>query len=530
VLEAQRTTLYASAVLALLLLARGRLLSVVVGAWASAAAVGTYALATRLLPDLVGGTSTDRLARPIGYWNGLGLLAAVGIALAVGIVAETDARGIRVAAAASVPVLICTVYFTFSRGAWFALAVAVAVALALDPRRLSTAAAAVALVPIAVAAIAAASHEGALNQGSGPSTRAVDQGHALAIVIAVLAGISGVGEAAFGTRLRSLAHGLRVSRAMRVSLLVAVAASAAATVAWFAASGSLGRTYDAFRSSKQEPTGSLGARLFSASGNSRLDYWRVAWKEYSQHPLLGSGAGTFELYWTRDRPVAVGSRFAHSLYLQELAELGPMGLLLLGLTLGIPLAAVRSARHTALVPAAGGAYVAVFAHAALDWDWQLPAVMLAGILLGTVCLRAVSGAGRRPPLTPRGRLAFVALVVALGAFAGTGWIGNRALARAAAALSQRDYRAVIRDARAARSWQPWASEPWRELGLAELSLGDTGAARASFRHAISLDRLDWQTWLDLAAASGGAERAQALQESLRLNPLSPQVRALAPAP
>ena len=71
----------------------------------------------------------------------------------------------------------------------------------------------------------------------------------------------------------------------------------------------------------------------------------------------------------------------------------------------------------------------------------------------------------------------------------------------------------------ARRWQPWASEPLLNLGLAQLGLGDDAAARASFRRAVAKDPDDWQAWSDLAAVTRGAERAAALREARRLNPL-----------
>ena len=93
-------------------------------------------------------------------------------------------------------------------------------------------------------------------------------------------------------------------------------------------------------------------------------------------PLLGTGAGSFEEHWLQERPVSFPARDAHNLYLEMLAELGPLGLALLIATLALPLAAFRQARHGALGPAAAGALVAYLLHAAVDWDWEVPAVTI----------------------------------------------------------------------------------------------------------------------------------------------------------
>ena len=119
-----------------------------------------------------------------------------------------------------------------------------------------------------------------------------------------------------------------------------------------------GKAYDAFRA--PTPFGQTGLRshLFSLSGHDRTTYWRVALDDYRNHLALGSGAGTYDLYWTRDRPFGTGARDAHSLYVETLAELGPLGLALLLAALAAPFAAVRSSRERPLVAALAGAYAA----------------------------------------------------------------------------------------------------------------------------------------------------------------------------
>ena len=71
-------------------------------------------------------------------------------------------------------------------------------------------------------------------------------------------------------------------------------------------------------------------------------------------PLLGTGAGSFEAHWFRERSVAFHARDAHNLYLETLAELGPVGLALLLATLALPLLALPAARRLRVRARRGG--------------------------------------------------------------------------------------------------------------------------------------------------------------------------------
>jgi O-antigen ligase len=151
----------------------------------------------------------------------------------------------------------------------------------------------------------------------------------------------------------------------------------------------------------------VAGRLF---GENRPRYWRVAANQYADNPVLGSGAGTFDRYILADPDAGTFARDAHNIYLGTLAELGPVGLALLLTAFALPLVTLRRGRDPLLATAAGG-YVAFIVHAGVDWDWELPAVTLGGLLCGTALL-----AGARPPdageLGWRSRLALV--LVAFG--------------------------------------------------------------------------------------------------------------------
>lgn len=125
---------------------------------------------------------------------------------------------------------------------------------------------------------------------------------------------------------------------------------------------------------------SLARRL-----SDRPYYWWTAWHAAADRPLQGWGAGSFAELWDARRPVAVFVQDAHSVFLETLTELGPVGLALVLVALLPPLdVAARAARPA--VAAASGAYVTFLVHAGVDWDWELPAVTVAGLACGVALL------------------------------------------------------------------------------------------------------------------------------------------------
>ncbi len=219
----------------------------------------------------------------------------------------------------------------------------------------------------------------------------------------------------------------------------------------------------------------------------------------------------------RTRVVALSTREAHSLYLETLAELGPLGLCLLGVALGAPLLAALRLRRTPWGPPVLAALVAYDVHAAVDFDWELAGVTLPVVLLGAGA--AVAASPRAVALAPRVRAAATLGAAALAAAGMLAFAGSSALARAGDSAAAGRYEAAVASARRALRFAPWSAEAWRVIGRARLAEGDRAGARAAFRSALDLDPADWQTWAQLADASAGEPRRAALAEAARLNPL-----------
>jgi hypothetical protein len=269
---------------------------------------------------------------------------------------------------------------------------------------------------------------------------------------------------------------------------------------------------------------SLNKRLLTLSNDRRIALWRVAWHDSLAHPWSGAGAGTYEQYYFRHRPTSLKLLDAHGLYIETLAELGPVGLLLLIAAFAIPLVAAVRARARPLVPAAASAYLAFLLHAGADWDWELPAIVLAALLCAVAVLVA-SRPGAPRSLGAGARSVALAASLALMGFSFLGLLGNQALSASTSATDGHQYARAERDARDAARLAPWSSQPWERLGDAQFLSGRTAQARRSYAEAIRLDPNDWNLWFDLSLASRGRARSRAAAEALHLNPLSPEIAA-----
>jgi hypothetical protein len=266
----------------------------------------------------------------------------------------------------------------------------------------------------------------------------------------------------------------------------------------------------------------VAAAPFALAGHERGHYWRIAVHELAARPLLGSGAGTFVDWWLQLRPVPQSTLEAHSLYLETLAELGPLGLLLLIVVLGIPFGALIAARRQPVIAGALGAYTAYLAHAAIDWDWELTGITLTALLIGSVGLIALR---TRRPSRLKGSVRLVGgfAVVAVAGVAAVGYVGNDSVDRAQLALDVGNAKAAVSESRIGSRWAPWSPYPLTIRGEALLRLNRAAAARAAFRQAIDRDSGYWRAWLGLAVASEGSARTAAMRHARALYPHSIEI-------
>ena len=268
----ERTLIYVAGVAAALLVVRsGSYRALLAGVACATTLVTSYAVLARTYPDQFHfdrAVAGNRLAAPIGYWNGLGLLAAVGLLLLLGVVAHAHgARGRIVATVALFPNALA-LYFTFSRGAWAALAIGAVVLLALDARRMRLIASLFATAPFLAIAVLNASRQKDLTKVASLGPSAAAEGRHLAFVAVALAVCAAVATLAVARA----EHRLRVPDLVaRLSAPALAAGAIAALIAVFVHYGSpqsLGRRgWDAFNAPPVAVQNDLNARLFSLSGS-----------------------------------------------------------------------------------------------------------------------------------------------------------------------------------------------------------------------------------------------------------------------
>jgi O-antigen ligase len=292
-------------------------------------------------------------------------------------------------------------------------------------------------------------------------------------------------------------------------------------------SGGLGATASrAYRSFTGPAPASAEQRrtLLSVSSAGRAEYWQVAWRDFRHHSAVGSGAGTFAIAWDRDRHTVYDVLDAHSLYVEVLGELGVIGVILVVLALALPLVALRRVRTQPLVATGAGAYAAFLLHAGLDWDWEVPAVTLAGLFCGCALLVAARRGAIELSLGVRAAaLAATALVAAFVTFT---YAGNVELARATRAYEAGRYPIAVDHARRAARILRWSADPWHLRGDAELSAEQRTSAHESYRRARDLDPNDWRLWYDVGITARGEERRVALARAAALNPLAREILGL----
>lgn len=489
------------------------------------AVVAVTGLLTRLYPDHFSyeHVRPARANYPVGYWNTLGLIAGMGLVLAMHLAAARDERHwIAVPAAAVTPLLAATIYFTLSRGAIAATAVGLVVYVVLARTRLALLAL-VAIAPGVILALLKAYDADLLTSEQVKTPAAAAQGHDL-VPWMIGAGLLAAALRAAVVPLVERLDALRASR--RVTLGVRAGAAAllvGAIVVALAldAPGELSKQYHRFvRGDVAITNNDQRTRLTSVGNTGRTEQWEASFAQFRSDRFKGGGAGTYDPWWHAHRPNAGSVRDSHSLYFEAIGELGIVGIALLAAALlALAIGTLRAAlRLGNPVYAAAAAVLAMWlVRAGVDWDWEMPVVTVPALGLAAA---AAAGLQARdvPPLSDLARI-----------LVGIGWVAA-ALTPALIYVSQgrldesvhRYYRSDLAGAldRAESSLSALGNrpQPYEVIGYAQLRRDRPTAAVTAMRSAVKRDPDNWRFHFGLALAqmAAGADARPEARRAVQL--------------
>ncbi len=477
----------------------------------------------------------ERLSFPLTYWNALGLLATLGLLACVHLSSSgREGRPARLLGAAALPLLASTLLLTFSRASLGLMVVGLLVyAVVARPRRLLLTVAAAAL-PAAVAMVASYRASIVSSAGFG-SPAGVAQGHHLALVVIVCALAAAALRALLERGDRRLAEWVPPVFEPRTIAAAVVGAAVVAILlaAALGAPGWLRSEYDNFVKGDvvghaQEPR----ARLTSSGNNGRIKQWKVSLESFEEDPLIGTGAGTYQLQWARRRPYRFTVIDAHSLYIEVLGEMGIVGfLLIVGVVVSIFVGLGRRLRgEERCVYGALIALSTVWAlHAGVDWDWEMPAVTLWFFALAGLALAKPIGGRRRALATVEpGRVLRIAAAVGVGVLAVTPAaiaISQARLNDAVDAFDRGNCNGAVGSALDSLDALKVRPEPYELIGYCDARAGQGELAERAMRNAIERDPENWETHYGLALvrAAAGRDPLPELGEAHRLDPLEPRI-------
>jgi UDP-GlcNAc:undecaprenyl-phosphate GlcNAc-1-phosphate transferase len=460
----------------------------------AAAAVGVAAVAVSVLVRLMGSDPATlflgaRLNSPLGYINGEGCLFAIGFWLCFA-AAESRRALLAGAGVAGATSMACLALLSQSRGTALAMAFSLLAVLVLVPGRTRRA---YALIVVGLALVLAGpsllhvyerSYRGAVSLGAAHGAARAT------LAAALLAGLVWTLLSAGWERIAARASLLPGTRTAGTWLLAAPVALGLAAGVGSARRidrelTSQWRAFTHLAAPAAERSSAGQSRLLSGAGN-RYDYWRIAWRAWEAHPLVGLGAGNYPRYYFQHRATTEDVEQPHSIELQALSDLGLVGGgLLVLLLIGAGWGAVRKGREASREPrsrvllvAAVGAFAAWLAQTSVDWMHLLPGLTgLALLALAVVVMRGDAAVPADASATPR--LRALALVLAVGA-----------LATAGASLTRQG----LAESLARRAGRELASDPGKAVEDADSSLRiDADALPTYYLKAAALARLGQAT-------------------------------------
>jgi hypothetical protein len=502
-----------------------------------AVAVCTFAFLSRVLPSVWSAPlsqDTPRLSYPLTYWNALGLLAAIGIILCVGLTCDNrEPRLVKALSAMALPMLGVTLLLTFSRGPIFAGAVGLVVYVLVGrPRSLLTAA--VVAGPTVAISVIAAYRATSLTVIVNGSTVQASEGHHVAVVVGVCTLVAGVGRlilAGVDPYLLRLGEGRSpVSPNLARGGWAATGVVAVVLALALGLPGVVTSGYHKFIQGDVLPNApQVRDRLTSIGADGRVGLWKIALHEFDGAPVAGTGARTYALVYATHRTNATQVVNAHSLYFENLGELGIVGLgLLTCVVVGLLVVIGRRIRRPerTLYATAFAAAVVWTIHAGFDWDWQMPAVTLPIFVLAGCAVARSLPAGASPRVRQPVLAILVLLAVIVPALVG---VSQSKLDASVAAFSRNDCTKAVPDASGAFVLSDIRHADQEVIAYCDAAAGDRQTRAVSeMTRAVADDPKNWEPQYGLAVvlAAAGRDPRAAARAAKALNPYEPVVDAL----
>jgi hypothetical protein len=301
----------------------------------AAAVVCAYALLTKVLPNELSVSPEAnfyaRLQEPYGYWNAIGLTAAMGAIGCLWLGARRAGHALLTALAyPAMGLMIVTLMLAYSRGALAALVIGVIVWMCIVPLRLRGAR--VLLVGGVGAAPVVAwdfSRHALSSEGISLAARTT-AGHQLGVLIGamlVVLALLGIAIGFFGDRRAPSAGARRGTGIALASLLVLVllAGAGGLTASKRGLTGTISHDLSSLVNPNAPVPRNTPGRL-TAVGSVRARYWKEALEVFKAHPALGAGAAGYGTARLRYRTQNLDVRQAHGYIPQTLADLGIVGM------------------------------------------------------------------------------------------------------------------------------------------------------------------------------------------------------------
>jgi Flp pilus assembly protein TadD len=325
--------------------------AVIGGVTLAAVVVCGYALLTKVFPSWLDAHDIyARLQAPYGYWNAIGLTAAMGAIGCIWLGARRKGHALLSALAyPAIGLLLVTLMLAYSRGALAALVVGLALWFAVVPLRLRGAAVLIVGAVAAGLVVAWDFSKSALSSDSVALHARVVAGRELgALLLAMLLVLAIAGLAiGFYTGRRPPSRTLRQNAGaalLGILVLAVVALVAALAVSHRGLTGSISHGFHTLTNTHAPVPAETPGRL-TAIGSVRAVYWNEALKVFQAHPALGSGARSFGTSSLRYRAENLEANDAHGFVVQTLADLGLVGLAIVLALLLAWIAAAGRATH-----------------------------------------------------------------------------------------------------------------------------------------------------------------------------------------